>query len=157
MALAVLRYKDEGYTKFQLKLGGNPEEDIQRLRLSRDVLDPTDVLVGDANTGWLSHEAIRIGNAVKDLDVYMEQPCVTYEECLKVRQHTNLPFVLDENIDDVKMVMKAHNDCAADVVNLKISKLGGLTKTKQVPVMYMDKNTYILMITLWHNIMALLL
>ena len=62
----------------------------------------------------------------------MEQPCVTYEECLNVRQHTNLPFILDENIDSVNALLRVHKDKAADVVNLKISKLGGLTKTKQV-------------------------
>ena len=62
----------------------------------------------------------------------MEQPCVTYEECLNVREHTNLPFILDENIDSVNALLRVHKDKAADVVNLKISKLGGLTKTKQV-------------------------
>ena len=42
------------------------------------------------------------------------------------------PFILDESIDDVLMLIRVANDHAADVVNLKISKLGGLTKTKQV-------------------------
>ncbi len=47
----VLGYKAEGYTKFQLKLGGDPDEDIRRIKLIREALDPTDVLIGDANTG----------------------------------------------------------------------------------------------------------
>ncbi|CAN0486141.1 unnamed protein product, partial [Hapterophycus canaliculatus] len=40
-------------------------------------------------------------------------------------------FVLDENIDGLDHLLRAKNDLAMDVVNLKISKLGGLTKTKQ--------------------------
>lgn len=36
----------------------------------------------DANTGWLMHEAVRVVEAVKDLDVYIEQPCDSYEENL---------------------------------------------------------------------------
>ena len=64
--------------------------------------------------------------------MYIEQPCVTYEECLTVRRHTDRPFILDENIDCIDMLMRVHADKAADVVNLKISKLGGLTKIKQV-------------------------
>src|SRR4029077_3669238 len=40
-------------------------------------------------------------------------------------------FVLDENIDSLDMLLRAKADLAMDVVNLKISKLGGLTKTKQ--------------------------
>ena len=83
-------------------------------------------------TGWLPHQAIWLANSVSDVDFYMEQPCVTYEECLNVREHTNLPFILDENIDSVNALLRVHKDKAADVVNLKISKLGGLTKTKQV-------------------------
>ena len=69
---------------------------------------------------------------VRDVDVYIEQPCLTYEECLAVRRHTDHPFVLDENIDGLDMLLRAKADLAMDVVNLKISKLGGLTKTKQV-------------------------
>jgi L-alanine-DL-glutamate epimerase-like enolase superfamily enzyme len=40
--------------------------------------------------------------------------------------------VLDENIDGLEMLLRAKADLAMDVVNLKISKLGGLTKTKQI-------------------------
>jgi L-alanine-DL-glutamate epimerase-like enolase superfamily enzyme len=39
--------------------------------------------------------------------------------------------VLDENIDDLSVLVRGKADLAMDVVNLKISKLGGLTKTRQ--------------------------
>lgn len=58
-------------------------------------------LLCDANTGWQRHEAMLVVNAVKDLDVYIEQPCLSYEECLSVRQHCPLPMVLDESMDDI--------------------------------------------------------
>ncbi len=45
-------------------------------------LQPGDRLVADANTGWLMHEALRVVRAVRDVDVYIEQPCLSYEECL---------------------------------------------------------------------------
>ena len=67
---------------------------------------------------------------MRDVDVYIEQPCLGYEECLAVRRNTDHPFVLDENIDGLDMLLRAKADLAMDVVNLKISKLGGLTKTK---------------------------
>jgi L-alanine-DL-glutamate epimerase-like enolase superfamily enzyme len=41
----------QGYSRFQLKLGGNLSDDIERLRLCRGVLGPDDILIGDANTG----------------------------------------------------------------------------------------------------------
>ena len=130
MARKVANYRDEGYTRFQLKVGGDPDTDIERIKAVRDMLGPDDVLVADANTGWLMHEAMRVVAAVRNIDVYIEQPCLTYEECLSVRRHTDLPFVLDESIDGLATLMRASADRAMDVVNLKISKFGGLTKTR---------------------------
>ena len=72
------------------------------------------------------------GDAVRDVDVYIEQPCRTYEECLTVRRRTSLPFVLDENIDGIGMLLRAIAEGAMDVINLKISKVGGLTKARQM-------------------------
>ncbi len=131
MAENVRQYRDEGYRRFQLKVGGDPEEDIERIRAVAAVLSPGDKLVADANTGWTQHEALRVVNAVRDLDVYIEQPCESYEECLSVRQRTPHPFVLDENIDGLQALLRGHADLAMDVVNIKISKFGGLTRARQ--------------------------
>jgi L-alanine-DL-glutamate epimerase-like enolase superfamily enzyme len=131
MAKKVAGYKSEGYRRFQLKVGGDPSVDVERIRAVRAVLAPDDVLIADANTGWLPHQAARVVRAVRDVDVYIEQPCATYEECLSVRRRTDLPFVLDETIDGIGVLLRAAGDLAMDVVNLKISKLGGLTKTRQ--------------------------
>ena len=131
MAARVAEYRAEGYRRFQLKVGGDPDVDIARIRAVAAKLSPGDRLVADANTGWVQHEAFRVAKAVADVDVYIEQPCLTYEECLAVRRHCPHPFVLDENIDDLNILLRARADLAMDVVNLKISKLGGLTKTRQ--------------------------
>jgi L-alanine-DL-glutamate epimerase-like enolase superfamily enzyme len=131
MAAKVALYRGEGYRRFQLKVGGDPDVDIERIHAVAAKLETGDRLVADANTGWVQHEAIRVANAVRDVDVYIEQPCLTYEECLAVRRHCPHPFVLDETIDDLAMLIRAKADLAMDVVNLKISKLGGLTKTRQ--------------------------
>lgn len=131
MARNVKMYRDQGYTRFQLKVGGDPDTDIERIRAVRAMLLPSDRLVADANTGWTQHEAMRVVRGVQDVDVYIEQPCLTYEECLAVRRNTSHPFVLDENIDSLDMLLRGKADLAMDVVNLKISKIGGLTKTKQ--------------------------
>ena len=131
MAENVLGYRDQGYRRFQLKVGGDPDVDIERIRAVRGALQPTDRLVADANTGWTQHEAMRVVRAVRDVDVYIEQPCLTYEECLTIRRRTDHPFVLDENIDSIDVLVRGKADAAMDVVNLKISKFGGITKMRQ--------------------------
>ena len=128
MAANVKKYRDEGYRRFQLKVGGNPDEDIERIKLAAAELNPGDKLIADANTGWLMHEAARVVRAVDDIDVYIEQPCETYEECLSIRERTSHPFVLDEVINGIDILVRGHADRAMDVVNIKISKFGGITK-----------------------------
>ncbi len=132
MAANVGQYRDQGYRKFQLKVGADPLDDIERIKACAAVLKPGETLVADANTGWLAHEALQVVNAVRDVPVYIEQPCRTYDECVRVRRATSLPFVLDENIDGITALLRAEGERAMDVINLKISKVGGLTKARQI-------------------------
>jgi L-alanine-DL-glutamate epimerase-like enolase superfamily enzyme len=131
MAKKVAGYRAEGYRRFQLKVGGDPLVDIDRIHAVAKMLQTGDKLICDANTGWLMHDALRVVRGVRDLDVYIEQPCRTYEECLTVRRHCDHPFVLDENIDSLDLLLRGHADRAMDCVNIKISKFGGLTKAVQ--------------------------
>ena len=131
MAASITDYREEGYRRFQLKVGGDPDVDIERIHASAVALGGGDKLIADANTGWLRHEAMRVTAAVRDVDVYIEQPCASYEECLSVRRHTDRPFVLDESIDGIDTLLRGHADLAMDVVNIKIGKFGGLSRARQ--------------------------
>jgi L-alanine-DL-glutamate epimerase-like enolase superfamily enzyme len=131
MARRVAGYRAEGYRRFQLKVGGDADVDIARIRAVAAQLQPGDRLVADANTGWLMHDARRVVRGVRDVDVYIEQPCASYEECLTVRRATDHPFVLDESIDSLDVLLRGRADLAMDVVNIKISKFGGLTKARR--------------------------
>jgi len=131
MAGKVAGYRSEGYRRFQLKVGGDPDTDIARVKAVAAVLGPGETLIADANTGWLMHEAARVVRGLRDVDVYIEQPCLSYEECLAIRRRTDHPFILDESIDGLDALLRARADGAMDAVNLKISKLGGLTKARQ--------------------------
>ena len=131
MAQSVRGYREEGYRRFQLKVGSDVETDVARIHACANELEEGDILVADANTGWLPHEAARVVRGVEHLDVYIEQPCLRYESCLSIRRRTNHPFVLDESIDDLESLLRASRDDAMDVVNIKIGKFGGLTRARQ--------------------------
>lgn len=132
MAERIRQYRAEGYRRFQLKVGGEPDVDIERIEAARAVLDRGEVLVADANTGWLAHEALRVVRAVRRLDLYIEQPCASLEACLVVRRASDHPIVLDEIVDGVPALLAVWRAGAADVVNLKIAKLGGLRPARLV-------------------------
>lgn len=121
-----------GITAWQLKVGGPDERlDIERIRAVAEAVDG-ELVIADGNCGWLSHQALRVVRAIRDLDVTFEQPCPTYEESLVVRRHTDLPFVLDECIDGPHPLVRAYADGAMDIVNIKIGKVGGLTKARLI-------------------------
>jgi len=132
MAQTLAEAQAEGFRRFQPKVGGEPDIDIKRIHGMARLLRPGDVAAVDANGSWLVHEAARVANAIADLDIYVEQPCASYEDCLSIRRRTRQPLVLDEVIDSLPMLLRAHDDGAMDVVNLKIAKLGGLTRTRQM-------------------------
>ncbi|MFT7530339.1 MAG: L-alanine-DL-glutamate epimerase-like enolase superfamily enzyme [Gammaproteobacteria bacterium] len=131
MVERVIAYQEQGFKQFQMKVGANANEDIERIHKVAANLRTGNILAADANTGWQQHEAIRVVKAVRDVDVYIEQPCVSYEECLAVRQHTDLPIILDECMDSLEQLIRGYQDRAMDLVNLKINRIGGLTRAKQ--------------------------
>jgi L-alanine-DL-glutamate epimerase-like enolase superfamily enzyme len=57
---------------------------------------------------------------------------LSYSHCLATRRRTQLPFILDETIDGADALLRAHRDIAMDAINLKISKVGGLTKARLI-------------------------
>jgi cis-L-3-hydroxyproline dehydratase len=57
---------------------------------------------------------------------------LTYEECLSVRQHTSQPLSLDECMTEYRDVVRAINDRSCEVVNIKIARVGGLTRARWV-------------------------
>jgi cis-L-3-hydroxyproline dehydratase len=132
MVKRIKDFRAQGYRAFQLKVGGETDIDIERIRATAKAVKPGDRLVADANGGWLPHEAARVVRAVRGLDVVIEQPCASYEENLTIRRRTDHPFVLDESIDSLGALLRGIADGAMDGINIKLSKFGGLTKAKLI-------------------------
>ena len=71
-----------------------------------------------------------MGRAVAHLDVMLEQPCATIDACAAVRAATGLPMKLDELAHDTATLLESHQSHCLDAVALKLSKFGGLSKTR---------------------------
>ena len=93
---------------------------------------PGESLKYDGNGGWRVDEAIRVARAMGDIDVYFEQPCATYEECRDVRRTTGVPLILDESATDVAVVLRAREDGVLDGLNVKLAKVGGISKMRLI-------------------------
>lgn len=118
----------KGIRQFQVKLGAdhNNEADIARLRLVRQAVGDGPLVYGDWNCGATSLNAIRVARAVMDLDIMLEQPCATLEECASVKRATGLAMKIDENAHDTASLLKAYDLGVLDAVAIKLSKFGGI-------------------------------
>ncbi len=117
-----------GIAQFQAKLGcdGDWQADVARLRRVREAVGPGPLVYGDWNCGATRLHATRVGRAVADLDVMLEQPCRTLDDCAAVRAATGLAMKIDENAYDTASLLRAYALGCMDVVAVKLSKFGGL-------------------------------
>ncbi len=122
-----------GIRQFQVKLGVDSDwqADVARLRLVREAVGPGPLVYGDWNCGSTRLDAIRVGRAVADLDVMLEQPCETIEECAAVRDATGLPLKLDEAVHDSASLLSAYRLGCLEAVAVKLSKFGGISAARR--------------------------
>lgn len=118
-----------GIRQFQAKLGAddNWEADVARLIQVREAVGDGPIVYGDWNCGSTRLDASRVARAVRHLDIMIEQPCATLEDCAAVRASSGLPMKLDELAHDTATLLEAHRLGIMDAVALKISKFGGVT------------------------------
>lgn len=132
MAERARTYIAEGYRRIQVKVGLDPDEDVDRIEAVRAAVGDGIVLFADANGGWSTHQARRFLRATRGLDYYLEQPCATYEECRALRGDCDRPLVLDESIDSLAALLRAHGDRVVDAVTIKIARVGGVTRARLI-------------------------
>ena len=125
-------HRQSGYRQFQIKVGMDWVEDIDRIHAGVGLLLPGEKAMADANQGWRVDNAIRVAEATKGLDYILEQPCKTYEECQQVRRHASQPMKLDECVTGIAAAQRIVHDRGAEICCLKISNLGGLSKSRRV-------------------------
>ncbi|MEM6939788.1 MAG: enolase C-terminal domain-like protein [Pseudomonadota bacterium] len=122
-----------GIRQFQAKLGAdaNWEADAERLIKVREAVGRGPLVYGDWNCGATKLQATRTGRAVSHLDVMLEQPCKTLEDCAAVRLATGLPMKIDECAFDLASLQRARDLGCLDAVALKLSKFGGLSSMRR--------------------------
>ncbi|MEH6579561.1 MAG: enolase C-terminal domain-like protein [Amphritea sp.] len=123
----------QGFRRLQLKVGGRGlDQDIAAVHKVSEVLATGTSLAVDANRGLVPRDAINLSLACKELRFVMEQPCMTYEQCLAVRQHILHPLYLDEVIVDLNTLLRAISDNAADGFGMKQSRVGGISQMRTI-------------------------
>ena len=122
---------DRGYDCLKMKVGIDPELDVARLAAVRGAVGKDVTIRIDANQAWTTKQAVKILNSMQEqgLDIELvEQPVKAHDlEGLKyVTDRSYVPVLADESVfspEDAITIMKMG---AADLVNIKLMKCGGL-------------------------------
>ena len=120
-----------GYDCLKMKVGVSPELDVARLSAVRKAVGNDITIRIDANQAWTPKQAVKILNSMQDqgLDIELvEQPVKAHDfEGLKyVTERSYVPVLADESVfspEDAMTIMKMG---AADLINIKLMKCGGL-------------------------------
>ena len=120
-----------GYDCLKVKVGKEPQKDIDRLSAIRAAVPKSTLIRIDANQGRTPKEAVRILNGMqeKGLDIeFVEQPVKGHDfEGLKyVTERSYVPVLADESVFSPEDALKIMQMGAADLVNIKLMKCGGL-------------------------------
>lgn len=131
MAMDSIKAVNLGYKTLKIKVGKDAEMDIKRMQAIRDAIGYDIDLRIDANQGWKPKEAVRVLNKMADkgLDIeFVEQPVMAYDlDGMKyVKDNVLIPVLADESVSSPMDALKVIQMGAADLINIKLMKAGGL-------------------------------
>ena len=131
MARDAINAIERGYDCLKVKVGISPELDVARLKAIRDAVGTAPMLRIDANQAWTPKQAVRILNQMQEsgLDIELvEQPVKAHDfEGMKyVTERSYVPVLADESVFSPEDAMKIMQMGAADLVNIKLMKCGGI-------------------------------
>lgn len=149
MAAFVQRRSAAGIHRFQLKVGNDPLDDVARTRAVVRDAPVGAVVIADANGGWGLLDATTVVRELAGLPVLVEQPCADTDDCARAMRGSTLPLVLDESVVTTKDVIAAKESAGALSVNVKISRVGGLTQAARIRDLMQDLNLMVSIEDTW--------
>ncbi|TCO23295.1 o-succinylbenzoate synthase [Kribbella steppae] len=120
----------DGFDVLKVKVGtGDAAADVARVRRIREAVGPGPRLRLDANQGWTRRGAVNAIRALEDCDLELvEQPVPAddLEGMAWVTDRVSTPILADESVYGVRDLVAVIRHGAADMVNVKLAKCGGL-------------------------------
>ena len=130
--------REQGYSFHSVKVGGDAEGDIERMRSVDARMADGEELTFDVNRGWLPAEAVTALNATRELRRVVEQPCNDLGQHLQVRRLVSQPLAVDESLVTMRDMLRIIETDAGEVVGIKLSRVGGLSVARRLRDLCME-------------------
>jgi O-succinylbenzoate synthase len=120
----------EGSKVVKIKVGGEPEIDLARIRCVRELRPDAKIRI-DVNGLWSVNQAQAFLTQAGEIE-YVEQPCLTIEELRELKLRTGVKIAGDEIIRKARDPLNLDLSGAIDIVMLKVAPLGGIAKALEI-------------------------
>jgi muconate cycloisomerase len=124
-----------GHRTVKVKVGLDPEADVERVRAVRAAIGPEIMLTVDANGGWSAEQAIWALRELSDCDLLLaEQPTPREdpEAMASVRAAADVPIMADESVFTIADAGRLLQLDAADILAIYPGKNGGIQRSRQI-------------------------
>jgi muconate cycloisomerase len=124
----------EGIRTFKIKVGIDPDRDVEMVLRVRDTVGPNVALCVDANQGYATPaEAIRTFRRMSRAEIiYFEQPVEGIDRLAQVARAVDAPVMADESAWNAHDVIQIIEKRAAQIVSVYTTKPGGLFRAMEV-------------------------
>ena len=135
MARDAVKAVKRGFKALKVKVGVNPAEDLERIKMIREAVGETVELRIDANQGWTPKQAIDVLNKMEKFNIQFAEQPVPAEDLkglIKVKRNSPIPIMADESVhspEDALCLIQAE---AVDLINIKLMKSGGILKGMKI-------------------------
>ena len=126
---------EQEFSCIKLKIGSDPDLDLERARAVRGAIGPEIPLRVDANEGWNFVQAKRFLTRADALDLQLiEQPLARwdFEGLRQLRQLSSTPICADESLRGVQEARRLADMEAVDIFNIKLMKCGGILVARDI-------------------------
>ena len=123
----------QGFVNVSPKIdGAKGAAEFDKFRIIAETRQAGETMTVDGNTSLSQAQASQLANLLRGTGAMLEQPCLTYEACRAVRRQSDLAMVLDECVTSPARLLQAIAEDVIDVLNLKISRIGGLALARHM-------------------------
>ena len=126
------RYRDRGYWVHSVKVGGDVDQNIERIQDVETHRPTKERILYDANRGFTRQQALRVMQATEQWKVMFEQPCETLDDIAAIRSLHSAPVSVDECLVTLQDATRVARDGIAEVFGIKLNRVGGLTKASRI-------------------------
>jgi o-succinylbenzoate synthase len=128
---------ERGFSSLKIKVGKDIGLDVERVRAIHAAVEGRALLRLDANQGWSAKQAVHAMHTLEDAGVrleLLEQPVKARDlDGLKyVTERIHTPVMADESVFGPLEVIELIRMRAADIVNIKLMKTGGISNAIRI-------------------------